>query len=631
MLLSYLCLILSWNYILVEGFASNLFPQSCGNLDPTSGNGFNLHTAPGQTTPSPFTVSVSQTTYEPGQTITVTLEGTGQFIGFLLEAHEEGENVAVGRFILTSGDATLMTCNNKQDSAVRQSNNQGKTSVSVIWTASSAESPGNIVFKTTFMTRIDTYWIAVPSTVVRRTAATLTTTTPSPTTSAALTTTTPSPTTAAALTTTTASPTTASALTTTTPSPTTASALTTTAPSPTTASALTTTTASPIIASALTTTTASPIIASALTTTTPSPTTASALTTTTASPIIASALTTTTASPIIASALMTTTPSPTTTAALTTTTPSPTTSAALTTTTPSPTTAAALTTTTPSPTTAETLMTTTPSPTTTTALTTTTPSPTTAAALTTTTPSPTTADTLTTTTPSLTTSAVFNELIACIAIFASSSSPQSCGNLDPTSGPPNGSSFYAAPWQTTPSPFNISFSQTTYEPGQNITVTLEGTGQLIGFLLGAHEEGENVPEGRFVLTSGEAELLTCNNKQDSAVRQSNNQGKTSVSVIWTASSAESLGNIVFKATFMTRIDTYWIAVPSTVVRRTAAALTTTTPSPTTTSALMTTAPSPNTAATLTTTAPSHDHSTVSDHRFSSHDHSTVSEHRCSYQ
>ncbi|CAB1345524.1 unnamed protein product [Coregonus sp. 'balchen'] len=62
-----------------------------------------IHGNTGQSSPSPYTVTVSQTTYQPGDTIQVTLSGTIPFSGFLLEAHEEGQNTAVGTFSLGSG------------------------------------------------------------------------------------------------------------------------------------------------------------------------------------------------------------------------------------------------------------------------------------------------------------------------------------------------------------------------------------------------------------------------------------------------------------------------------------------------------------------------------------------------
>ncbi|XP_056156838.1 putative ferric-chelate reductase 1 [Lampris incognitus] len=113
MLLAGVFLLLSWNRILVEGFPSAVFKSACGNLNPSEGIN-TAHTAAGQNATPPYSVNVSQTSYQPGDTINVTLSGD-EFRGFQLEAHKEAGNTAVGSFTLPSemlAKTQFMECNN---------------------------------------------------------------------------------------------------------------------------------------------------------------------------------------------------------------------------------------------------------------------------------------------------------------------------------------------------------------------------------------------------------------------------------------------------------------------------------------------------------------------------------------
>ncbi|XP_029505665.2 uncharacterized protein LOC115120828 [Oncorhynchus nerka] len=245
------------------------------------GNSF--HGSTGQSSSSPYTVTVNQTTYQPGDTIQVTLSGTFTYKGFLLEAHEEGQNKAVGTFSLGSGTGiVLVPCNGIAASGVSQSNNQPRSSITVTWTAPSSSSLGNIIVKSTFMQTSSVFWIAVPSVTVNRlslagttTRAQTTTTTAPPTTTTDPTTTTTDPTTTTTdpTTTTTDPTTTTTAPPTTTTDPTT----TTTDPTTTTTDPTTTTTAPPTTTTDPTTTTTDPTT----TTTDPTTTTTDPTTTTT--------------------------------------------------------------------------------------------------------------------------------------------------------------------------------------------------------------------------------------------------------------------------------------------------------------------------------------------------------------
>ncbi|KAK6291896.1 hypothetical protein J4Q44_G00376810 [Coregonus suidteri] len=143
-MVGFLYVLLSLTALQVECFSGggSSIATQCGSMVPD-----NIHGNTGQSSPSPYTVTVSQTNYQPGDTIQVTLSGISlPFSGFLLEAHEEGKNTAVGTFSLDSGSGiVLVSCNGIAASGVSQSNNQPKRTVTVTWTAPASVSLGNIV------------------------------------------------------------------------------------------------------------------------------------------------------------------------------------------------------------------------------------------------------------------------------------------------------------------------------------------------------------------------------------------------------------------------------------------------------------------------------------------------------
>ncbi|XP_029610322.1 putative ferric-chelate reductase 1 isoform X2 [Salmo trutta] len=108
-MVGFLCLLLSLTDVQVEGFSGggSSIASQCGSMVPS-----NVHGSTGQSSSSPYTVTVNQTTYQPGDTI----QGTFTYKGFLLEAHEEGQNTAVGTFSLGSGTGVvLVLCNGITD------------------------------------------------------------------------------------------------------------------------------------------------------------------------------------------------------------------------------------------------------------------------------------------------------------------------------------------------------------------------------------------------------------------------------------------------------------------------------------------------------------------------------------
>ncbi|GFN73736.1 ferric-chelate reductase 1 [Plakobranchus ocellatus] len=100
-----------------------------------------------------------------------------------------------------------------------------------------------------------------------------------------------------------------------------------------------------------------------------------------------------------------------------------------------------------------------------------------------------------------------------------------------------------------PSPYKLSFSSSTYKPGDVIKVTLSGA-MFKGFLIVGRKEGDvsmaNV--GFFQSpSSSDAQLLCTTGKDGNGMTHTNNTVKSTITLAWKAPS-ESMGNIEFHYT-----------------------------------------------------------------------------------
>ncbi|MFT7809084.1 putative ferric-chelate reductase 1 isoform X1 [Arapaima gigas] len=143
---------------------------SCGNMIPS-------HPASSQTSSAPYTVSVNQSSFQGGDTITVTLQGQSTaFRGFLLEAREVGGGQPVGTFSVTDSQAQLLACSGIINSAVSHTSPANKNSVKVLWKAPSSGVSKDIAFSATFVQDKVTFWVQVKSETVKFTGVPSTTT-----------------------------------------------------------------------------------------------------------------------------------------------------------------------------------------------------------------------------------------------------------------------------------------------------------------------------------------------------------------------------------------------------------------------------------------------------------------------
>ncbi|XP_070252483.1 ferric-chelate reductase 1 [Myotis yumanensis] len=144
---------------LVAGYPSGLVTESCGDMVPRHGH------AP---LPNPVhSVTVARTTFTPGDRIEVAVSGP-EFKGFLIEARdaEDPSGAPVGSFtLIDSQESQLLTCGEKQGSAVSHTNAHKKTEVRVYWDAPD-NAPTHVQFLATVVEKYKRYWVRIPSPVI---------------------------------------------------------------------------------------------------------------------------------------------------------------------------------------------------------------------------------------------------------------------------------------------------------------------------------------------------------------------------------------------------------------------------------------------------------------------------------
>uniref|UniRef100_G1Q6Q3 Ferric-chelate reductase 1 n=1 Tax=Myotis lucifugus TaxID=59463 RepID=G1Q6Q3_MYOLU len=136
---------------LVAGYPSGRVTESCGDMVPRHGH------AP---LPDPVhSVTVARTTFTPGDQIEVAVSGP-EFKGFLIEARdaEDPSGAPVGSFtLIDSQESQLLTCGEKQGSAVSHTNAHKKTEVRVYWDAPDS-APNHVQFLFVFPERTPSTW-----------------------------------------------------------------------------------------------------------------------------------------------------------------------------------------------------------------------------------------------------------------------------------------------------------------------------------------------------------------------------------------------------------------------------------------------------------------------------------------
>ncbi|XP_010889424.1 putative ferric-chelate reductase 1 isoform X2 [Esox lucius] len=156
-----------------SGFPNGKVSVACGDMKPQHGHASSSKSAP-------YNITVDQTTFSPGDQITVTLqvvpttEGAA-FKGFLIEARdvENLDGPAVGSFsLLNPSESQLLQCGDTQGSAVSHTSKSKKTDIQAMWKAPE-NPPLGVQFMATVVQKYKVYWVKLPGPVVSLNGATV--------------------------------------------------------------------------------------------------------------------------------------------------------------------------------------------------------------------------------------------------------------------------------------------------------------------------------------------------------------------------------------------------------------------------------------------------------------------------
>ncbi|XP_065602646.1 putative ferric-chelate reductase 1 isoform X1 [Cyrtonyx montezumae] len=116
--------------------------------------------------------------------------------------------------------------------------------------------------------------------------------------------------------------------------------------------------------------------------------------------------------------------------------------------------------------------------------------------------------------------------------------------------------------QSSPPPYIIAVSFDSFEPGNEIQVTLEAL-KDVGFKefnLQARETGGDVPVGTFKITDRNTKGLECHNITNSAVSHANSDLKQKITTTWIA--PNDVRDLQFIATVVQDLEKFWVGVES---------------------------------------------------------------------
>ncbi|CAG11649.1 unnamed protein product [Tetraodon nigroviridis] len=123
------------------------------------------HGSSGETSSSPYQLQTNTTTFSPKDQV------QAPFKGFLLQARDAvtpDSESAIGTFTLVRPDVTqLLTCSNRQGSAVSHTSDVSKTEVLATWNAP-AEAPSYVQFFVTVVAQYRMFWVKLPGPIINQ-------------------------------------------------------------------------------------------------------------------------------------------------------------------------------------------------------------------------------------------------------------------------------------------------------------------------------------------------------------------------------------------------------------------------------------------------------------------------------
>ncbi|XP_061489771.1 putative ferric-chelate reductase 1 isoform X2 [Rhineura floridana] len=143
----------------VLSFPSGEITEACNSMLPIHGDSVS------QTSLPPYAISISNTSFTPGDEITVSLTASNDssFKGFLLQAQATGDNV-VGSFRILDPNTQGLVCNDIQNSSLSHTNKKNKKNITAIWIA--PPGVGHVVFRATVLQSVSVFWTGVESQVL---------------------------------------------------------------------------------------------------------------------------------------------------------------------------------------------------------------------------------------------------------------------------------------------------------------------------------------------------------------------------------------------------------------------------------------------------------------------------------
>ncbi|XP_062973707.1 putative ferric-chelate reductase 1 [Elgaria multicarinata webbii] len=150
-----------------EVFSSTVFSYPSGEIGTACNSMLPRHRDfISQTSPPPYAISISNTSFTAGDEIIVSLTAISdsRFKGFLLQAQEIRRDSAVGSFRILNPDMQGLACNSVQNSSLSHTNRRNKRNVTAIWIA--PPGVGDVVFRATVLHNFSVFWANVQSQVL---------------------------------------------------------------------------------------------------------------------------------------------------------------------------------------------------------------------------------------------------------------------------------------------------------------------------------------------------------------------------------------------------------------------------------------------------------------------------------
>ncbi|XP_060089018.1 putative ferric-chelate reductase 1 [Heteronotia binoei] len=154
-------------FLFLEVFSSTVLSYPNGKIGMACNSMLPMHgTSAPQTSQPLYAISVSSTTFNPGDEITVSLAAMNDssFKGFLLQAQAIGGTVPVGVFQIITPKTQGLVCNNIQNSSVSHTDSRNKQNVSAIWVA--PPDLKRVIFKATVLHNFTVFWAEVQSQIL---------------------------------------------------------------------------------------------------------------------------------------------------------------------------------------------------------------------------------------------------------------------------------------------------------------------------------------------------------------------------------------------------------------------------------------------------------------------------------